>query len=139
MDPHIKVYSKACPLFVPLVEQGQYNSAKARAIVHSSLVEFHSIPIDSLILGCTHYPFLTSMISEVLGEQIHLINSAEETAFQITHVLSEEDIHAKVEAEPSFEFYCSGNKELFSSIAKQWLNRTVKVHQVEWGIVQQIV
>lgn len=136
--PKIRVYSEACPLFVPLVEQGQYRSAKAEAVVETSLACFRNIPIDCLILGCTHYPFLDRLISNVLGQEIALINSAEETAREVKDVLNNTTSLATDGPDPDHEFFCSGNPIMFGNIAQQWLNRPVNVTQIKWEMNQQI-
>ncbi len=136
--PGIQVYSKACPQFVPLVEQGLYRSARARTVVHASLASFRQIAIDCLILGCTHYPFLAQLITEALGEDIALINSAEETVREIKAVLEQMNQLFVDQRKEEHEFYCSGNQAIFSKIAGQWLNCSLQVKQAGLEASKQI-
>ena len=85
--PHLQVYSKACPEFVTLVEQGLYRSSECEPVVERALHEFKQLDIDTLILGCTHYPFLADAISAFLGPEVELISSAEETAREVSTLL----------------------------------------------------
>ncbi|MBI4211813.1 MAG: glutamate racemase [Deltaproteobacteria bacterium] len=80
LDPNIIVTTQACPLFVPLVEDGWLNDEPTRLIAHRYLDVFQAAKIDTLVLGCTHYPLLTPLIQEVVGTHITLIDSAEATA-----------------------------------------------------------
>lgn len=127
ISPSIKVVSQACPLLVPLVEQGLFDKEEAKVIVNDSLQGMKDVPLDCLILGCTHYPFLTHLIHDVMGSGVELINSAEETAREISTVLYHRGELAAVEHSPQHQFYCSGDPALFQSIAQQWLGISVDV------------
>jgi glutamate racemase len=93
-NPELDVISVACPLFVPLAEEGLLDGPIAQAITHRYLDTFVSSGIDTLILGCTHYPFLIPVIQEVVGEQISLIDSGVETAQTLAALLKEKQIEA---------------------------------------------
>src|SRR5699024_34819 len=81
INPKLSVDAVACPLFVPLVEQGVFSGAEARAVVEVALEPFTiKKRIDTLILGCTHYPLLKPVIRDVLGTGVTVISSSEETA-----------------------------------------------------------
>lgn len=92
LDPEAEVYSKACPLFVPLAEEGFINHDASRLIAKEYLSELLSHQIDSLVLGCTHYPILKPMISDVVGEGVNIIDSAEAVAMEVEAVLREREI-----------------------------------------------
>lgn len=79
----VEVFQKACPLFVPLVEEGILEGEIARGIVAHYLEELRDEEIDTLILGCTHYPLLRPLIEEFMGESVKVVDSAESTAFEI--------------------------------------------------------
>jgi glutamate racemase len=132
ISPTIQLVSKACPEFVPLVENGSFDTAETREIVRQSLEPLMSVPMDCLILGCTHYPFLSPVISEIMGPKVQLINSAEETAREISAILQHRGMLAKNAANPLHQFFCSGSPQLFQKIAQQWLNQPVKVTPVFW-------
>lgn len=87
IDAGIEVVSKACPLFVPLVEEGLEHDEIAGAAVAKYLREFHDSGIDVLIMGCTHYPVLEHRIRELLGDQVHIINTGRETAGEVQRML----------------------------------------------------
>ncbi len=131
-SPSVNVLSLACPKLVPLVEMGLYDGERAKMIVAQSLKPFRDKSIDCLILGCTHYPFLTELISEVMGNHVELINSAEETAKEVSAILNHlGDLEITTE-KPVHQFICSGNPQLFKSIAEQWLNQPIHVKAMDW-------
>lgn len=80
LDPEVEVYSRACPMFVPLVEEGWVDNEVARGVVARYLRSLKQSAIDTLVLGCTHYPLLKKCIAEFLGTYVGLVDSAEETA-----------------------------------------------------------
>ena len=89
LDPEIKVFSRACPLFVPLAEEGWVDNEVARLAADSYLADLKDKGIDTLLLGCTHYPLLKRTIARVMGEGVTLIDSARETAREIKKTLAE--------------------------------------------------
>ncbi|OGX61422.1 MAG: glutamate racemase, partial [Paenibacillus sp. RIFOXYA1_FULL_44_5] len=100
ISPGVEIISKACPKFVPLVEKGLFETMEARMIVEESLQSIKRIDMDCLILGCTHYPFLKDAISDVMGEQVSLISSADETARDVSAILSHGEQLASSEEVP---------------------------------------
>jgi glutamate racemase len=134
LAPNINVYSKACPQFVPLVERGLYHKQSTREIVSEALQSLKDKPIDCLILGCTHYPFLSDMISEAMGPGVDLISSAEETAREISAILHHKGQLARTDKCPIHQFFCSGDPEMFQHIAEEWLNEEVSVTPVVWRV-----
>lgn len=138
ISPSIEVLSLACPKLVPLVEMGLYDGVKSKNIVAQSLKPFRDKPMDCLILGCTHYPFLTEIISEIMGTHVELINSAEETAKEVSAILNHLGHLAITKETPVHEFICSGNVQLFKSIAEQWLHQQINVKAMEWRLVNFI-
>lgn len=134
IHPAIEVYSQACPAFVPLVEKGLSDSQQALRIVEESLVQMQENPIDCLILGCTHYPFLKSKIKQVMGAKVTLISSADETAREISAVLHQKGQLASGDYVPVHQFFCSGDAELFQKIAISWLGDQIKITPVVWQV-----
>lgn len=136
ISPHLKLYSLACPKFVPLVEKGMYKDEAAIETVRESLQPMAGADpyMDCLILGCTHYPFLAPHISRVMGPRVTLINSAEETAREISTVLYHKGLLEKENTEPVHRFLCSGEPDLFRKIAREWLGRDVDVCPVDWQV-----
>lgn len=90
--PEVKLFSLACPLFVPLAEEGLHSHLATKLIAEEYLKKFKSQKIDTLILGCTHYPLLLGVIKEVLGPEITLVDSALPTAEKLEGVLRKENL-----------------------------------------------
>lgn len=132
ISPHLEVHSLACPLFVPLVEQGLFNTDEVIQIVQSTLVPLLGKEIDSLILGCTHYPFLADAISSVVGSDTTLISSADETAREVSAIMNQYDLQAPADRQPVHQFFCSRDPQMFGQIAEMWLGCKVNVSQVIW-------
>ncbi|MNJ45779.1 glutamate racemase [Paenibacillus bouchesdurhonensis] len=134
LNPVIDVVSDACPAFVPLVEQGQFETPEAQQVVEESLQGMKQHPIDCLILGCTHYPFLKRSIQEVMGPKVKLISSADETAREISTVLYQKGQLARGNEIPIHQFFCSGDSEMFSKIARQWLGEQIELTPIVWQV-----
>lgn len=124
MNPSIEVVEKACPLFVPLVEEGLKKHQVTQLMIEHYLESMKKIDIDAMILGCTHYPLLRSRIREYMGENIQIVNPAYETAMDLKRVLAENDMtnHGEDEkaTEPMYghyEFYVSDMAEKFRTFA----------------------
>ena len=134
LSPRIEVVSLACPMFVPIVEKGEFRSPETYRIVAETLEPLRRAPIDTLILGCTHYPFLADAISAAMGPDIALINSAEETARDIGAMLQESDRLSGEPETPTHQFYCSGDPGLFQAIARQWLREQTAGVPILWQV-----
>lgn len=107
MDPAIKVFSTACPLFVPLVEEGWLTDDVTYEVARRYLAHLVDCRVDALILGCTHYPLIKRVIADVMGRGTVLIDSAEETALTVENVLKDGDIASKMPGGPRCEIYVS--------------------------------
>ncbi|WP_414839837.1 glutamate racemase [Carnobacterium sp. TMP28] len=125
------VTSLACPKFVPLVESNAYNSAIAKKVVAETLRPLKNMNLDTLILGCTHYPLLRPIIQNVMGDGVKLIDSGAETVSELSTLL--DYFHLAVDSgdnkETEYNFYTTGSVQLFESIASQWLeieNKTIE-------------
>jgi glutamate racemase len=136
ISPSLEIIGLACPQFVPLVEQGLSGQEDTYRIVSECLQQLTESSIDCLILGCTHYPFLSSLISEVMGPNVALISSADETAREVSTILYHKGLLAKRIQKPVHQFLCSGDPELFRRIAEQWLNEEIKVNSVVWQVTR---
>ncbi len=123
----IEVISQACPGFVELVERGPIDREVALPIVASALRTFKDTEIDTMILGCTHYPLLAKVIGEVLGSGVRLINSAEETARDVSHWLTEHEMTRSDKDVLIHRFYTSGDANRFTEIATMWLGQKIEV------------
>ncbi len=119
------IYGKACPLFVPLVEEGLWEDPVTEEIARRYLSELIDLDIDTLILGCTHYPLIRSVIGKIMGENVTLINPAYETAIELKQMLKERDLLNDVEpalGSNRYQFYVSDGAEKF----KQFANSIMK-------------
>jgi|SRR5690625_884270 len=116
----IHVNSLACPALVPMVEQGVFSGEHAKKVVTQSLAEMKTNNhIDTLILGCTHYPLIKETIQEVIGDHVTIVSSSEETARETSTILDVHDLLYKGEKSPHHEFYMTGDLEMFTNISKQ--------------------
>lgn len=133
-DKGISVISMSCPKFVPLVESNQYNGSIAKKVVAETLNPLLKESIDTLILGCTHYPLLTPLIQNVMGPCVTLIDSGAETVSEVSTLLDyfrlAESSHNKEAS--VYHFYTTGSPKLFSDIAENWLgNANFSVEKVD--------
>ena len=123
LDPEITVIGKACPLFVPLVEEGWLHDPVTVEVASRYLQELKDEQVDTLILGCTHYPLIRSTIQEVMGEKVRLVNPAYETALELKSLLTKMDILSTGEqqAEFPYRFYVSDLADEFKEFANSIL------------------
>lgn len=123
MDPSVKVFGKACPLFVPLVEESWLHDPITTEIASRYLEELKDKDIDTLILGCTHYPLIRSTIREVMGEDVRLVNPAYETALELRRLLEKKELlnEGKEQVEFPYHFYVSDSEEKFRKFANSIL------------------
>ncbi len=114
------IYGKACPLFVPLVEEGLWEDPVTEEIARRYLAELIDNDIDTLILGCTHYPLIRSTVRKVIGEQVTLVNPAYETAIELRRVLADNGLLREAApklGENQYQFYVSDMAEKFKVFA----------------------
>ena len=123
IDPEAVVIGKACPLFVPLVEEGFAKHQVTKEIIDFYLSSFLETDIDSLILGCTHYPLLRSRIREYVGGKMTLVNPAYETAMDLKKLLEERGMEntGEEQAHASYSFYVSDAADKFKQFANSIL------------------
>ena len=129
---------RACPLFVPLVEEGWIKDPVTVAVAERYLQPFKESDIDTLILGCTHYPLLRSTVREIMGEGVNLVNPAYETARELKQLLAEKgltNIQSQEEAR-KYQFYVSDQADKFMRFADSILpfdvNTTKKISIEEY-------
>ncbi|KAA8999791.1 glutamate racemase [Paenibacillus spiritus] len=134
LSPYIEVVSQACPALVPIVEQGVFRSSESYRAVEESLNGIKHAPIDTLILGCTHYPFLVEPIGQAMGPGVKLISSADETAREISTILYDKGKLSSGDETPVHQFFCSGDPEMFQAIARDWLGEQIQRTPVVWQV-----
>lgn len=129
LRPDIEVTGKSCPLFVPLVEEGLLHDSVTDEIASRYLTELKGKYIDTLVLGCTHYPLLRSTMRRLMGDEVTLVNPAYETAIELKELLKEQsllrDPAADVDGE-KYQFYVSDLAEKFTNFATSILPNEVK-------------
>ncbi|PFP27733.1 glutamate racemase [Bacillus sp. AFS073361] len=121
LNSRLFVKAHACPKFVPLVESNEFGGPIAEKIVNEALKPMLNEKLDTLILGCTHYPLLEPVIKHVMGESVSVISSGDETAHEISAILQYNGLLDTCEDDPVHEFYTTGSRRIFSKIASQWL------------------
>lgn len=120
LKDEVEIFGKACPLFVPLVEEGLWQDPVTDEIATRYLTELIDIGIDTLILGCTHYPLIRSTLGRIMGEAVTLVNPAYETARELKEMLGERNLlNDKKPAlgENQYQFYVSDMADKFKSFA----------------------
>jgi glutamate racemase len=124
--PQLKIESIACPLFVEFVERGETSGEAITKVAREYLKPMIDADIDTLVLGCTHYPLLTGVISYVMGNGVSLVSSAEETAKDLYRVLVEQNLLRSPSAAPaSHKFLATGDAKAFEMLARRFLGPEV--------------
>lgn len=132
LNSKLKVYEKACPLFVPLAEEGWIDNKATEAIAKEYLSEFKTKEIDSLILGCTHYPILAPVIQKVMGKKVKLINSGTPAAKIVEDYLNGRGLRNQSVHHGQSEFYVSDVPTTFREVAERFLGKRINhLHKVE--------
>lgn len=134
ISPNLQVVTLACPKLAPFVEKGLFRADEAEIVVRESLAPMIGKPMDCLILGCTHYPFLTDSIIQVMGPNVKLISSADETAREVSTILYHKGLLAASGSVPMHQFFCSGAPSIFKQIAQNWLRDQISITPVVWQI-----
>lgn len=125
LNSGIKVYSGSCPLFVPLAEEGWADDGITDIVARKYLAVFKGRKVDTLIMGCTHYPLLRSSIRRVMGKDVRLIDSAEETAKEAKSLLEECGLRSTEKSKAGSRFYVSDAPDKFRAVAKRFLGKGV--------------
>ncbi len=132
IDSEIKIFGQPCPLFVPLAEEGWIEHKATELIAKEYLFPLTLERIDTLVLGCTHYPILRDVIGKVLHQSIKLIDSGEATASVVKNMLSDLRLNNTSKLKPNLQFFVSDVPHKFTEIGERFLgNKLGKVHRVE--------
>jgi glutamate racemase len=124
--PEAAISVQACPLFVPFVEEGWTDHPSIRLVAEEYLGQFATNGVDTVVLGCTHYPLLKRVIGEAVGRRITLIDSAEETAAETARVLREADLEAPPGAVPTYRFVASDDPMQFVELGQRFLGTAIE-------------
>lgn len=130
LAPDVTLFSQACPLFVLVVENQLVHAPEVYRVAEEYLNPLKNEGVDTLILGCTHYPLLTEVIGAVMGPEVTLISSAEETARETRCILEEKNLLHPEESSPVHRYYVSGPAGNFRSMAIKILGEEIRPYQV---------
>jgi len=125
IDASIKVFSQSCPLFVPLVEEGWLNGTVCRQVAQKYLEPLQRQRIDTLILGCTHYPLLAPTIRQILGPQVTLVDSAQQTAAEVRGLLMGTELLSQHRRTPRYRFFVTDESAQFNAIGQRFLGHVI--------------
>jgi glutamate racemase len=124
--PHLQITSVPCPLFVEFVERGETSGPAITKVAREYLAEVMKADVDTLVLGCTHYPLLTGVISYVVGNGVSLVSSAEETAKDLYRILVESDsLRTETSTPATHRFLATGDAAAFETLARRFLGPEV--------------
>jgi glutamate racemase len=132
----VDLYVRACPEFVPFVERGDTTSDELLASARNHLASLVDAGIDTLILGCTHYPLLSGLIQVVMGPEVVLVSSAEETAKDVYATLLQKGLLSSAPTTPAHEFLCSGDATSFLALGARFLGP--EITEVNSATVQEV-
>ncbi|MEG0020943.1 MAG: glutamate racemase, partial [Oscillospiraceae bacterium] len=127
-DSRVQVISVGCPSFVPLIEEGHIDDEEIIAAAREYLAPIKGFGVDVLILGCTHYPIISSIIMNIMGDGVALVDSGKETAFEIKRVLESCDIACGKSTGGSAEYFVTARPDAFDGVAKIFLGEDERVH-----------
>lgn len=130
IDPSVHVYTRACPLFVPLADEGWLKGPVPENVATTYLSDLRQSDIDTLILGCTHYPLLKSVIAKTMGPSVALVDSAEATAHVVSDTLEGINISAPNSGAPRHHYLVSDDPTSFAATGRLFLNKSIE--HVEW-------
>jgi glutamate racemase len=133
LDPDISIRSQACPLFVPLVEEGWLDHPVTRMTAEEYLQPLLDDGIDTLVLGCTHYPLLRPLLQEVVGRDVVLVDSADNMAALAAEQLAGSSLANTRSGTPQYQYYVTDVPQRFQQIGERFLGRPLEhVHVVQW-------
>ena len=125
LNPGATVVSKACPMLVPLIEKGEIWRPESIEKIEASLFPLRKESIDTLILGCTHYPIIAQQIHEYFEGKVNLIDPAKQTVAQLKRILKENGMESTY-GNVQHEYYVSGDVDAFNQTATQWCKRNIQ-------------
>lgn len=130
LDDSVEVFCKPCPLFVPLAEEGWTTGDIPLGVARAYLSDLVAHEIDTLVLGCTHYPLLTEVIQSAAGDDVVLVDSAETTAATVTEILEAASMRSERSGPPEHCFICTDSPESFMRVGERFLGDAIRA--AEW-------
>lgn len=131
MDAGLEVFAQACPQLAPLIQNGDVFSEQVERAARECVAPLKKADVDTVILGCTHYPLITPMLRRLIGPQVTLINSAEEVAREVGEIIGRRGIGNTVGREGDYRFFTSGDPEEFRELGARFLQLPIR----EVGVV----
>lgn len=126
LRPKAHIISKACPLFVPIVEEGWTETQVAFLTAQKYLQEVKDNSVDSLVLGCTHYPLLKNTIQKVMGSKVFLVNPARETAKELKETLRNLDLDNKIHRKGCYSYFVSDDPQKFKKVGERFMETEIE-------------
>ena len=132
-NPDAETFEMACPLFVPLVENGHFNTPVTKLVVEEYLKDIRDAGVDTLILGCTHYPLLRAAIAEYMGEGVTLISPGEEVAKFLRKKITPENAHCETSDADQYSYFVSDSVASFEELGSIFLETQIngKVRKID--------
>ena len=129
----VQTFEKACPLFVPLVENGHFDTPVTELVVEEYLKDIKDAGVDTLILGCTHYPLLKSAISKYMGDGVTLVSPGEEVAKFLRKKITSDNAHSEIRDRDQYSYYVSDSIESFEELGGIFLETKIngKVNKID--------
>ncbi|MBR6460150.1 MAG: glutamate racemase [Actinomycetaceae bacterium] len=127
----VELSTQACPLFVEFVERGLTSGDEVLHTAEEYLRPMREAGVDTLVLGCTHYPLLAAAIGYVMGEDVALVSSSQEAARAVYRYLAENDLFAPEDGQPQHTWMTTGDPESFSALARRFLRQNVQAQHIE--------
>lgn len=126
LDAGLELFSEACPRLAPLIQTGDIASEETEAAARECVNPLKQAAVDTVILGCTHYPLITPMLRRLFGPRVALIDSAEETAVEVAAILDRKHIANDPEREGTYRFVCTGDADEFREIGARFLQLPIR-------------
>jgi glutamate racemase len=126
LDAGLEVFALACPRLAPLIQEGDVFSEETEGAAREATGPFKAASVDTVILGCTHYPLISPMLRRLLGPQVALINSAEETAREVEEILARRSTNNDKDREGEYRFLTTGNPEEFRKVGARFLQLPIR-------------
>jgi glutamate racemase len=126
LDAGLEVFAVACPRLAPLIQEGDVFSEETERAAREYVAPLKEAAVDTVILGCTHYPLISPMLRRLLGPHVTLINSAEETAREVGEILERKEIGNAVQREGDYRFFATGNSEEFREVGARFLQLPIR-------------
>jgi glutamate racemase len=126
LDAGVEVFPVACPRLAPLIQEGDVFSEQTEQAARGCVAPLKEAEVDTVILGCTHYPLITPMLRRLLGPEVALIDSAEETAREVRELLERKAIGNGPRREGAYEFFSTGDSEEFREVGMRFLQLPIR-------------